>query len=92
MTNEEWRADALHYLHKYKKVLIKKHMREFLWSGFHEWAVKNGLEEPNHPNSWGSLTQVAVSDGLIEGTGKFVSSSRPSNHGSVQQIWVLSAD
>jgi len=89
MTNEEWRADALRYFYKYKKALIKKHMDEFLWSGFHEWAVERGLPEPNHPNSWGGLTKVVVSKDLIKGTGKFVASGRPSNHGSVQQIWEL---
>ncbi|GAA5157180.1 hypothetical protein GCM10011366_16220 [Ornithinimicrobium tianjinense] len=42
--------------------------------------------EPQHPSSWGALTQAMLKAKYIEPVG-FTTSSRASRHGSVVRLW-----
>jgi hypothetical protein len=45
-----------------------------------DWADDTGLEEPHHPNAWGAAFRVAILNGVMERTGRFVKSRRPNQH------------
>lgn len=53
----------------------------------HADALHRFLNDPPHPNLWGTLFRRAAADGLIEPAG-FKESSTPSRRGGVQRVWV----
>ena len=90
MSRDEWRIAAHKLLIRYLKI-VRTRGGEFLFCSFREWAIREGLDEPDHPNLWGGLSNSARMQKLVTGTGRYVPSNRPSSHGSVQQVWRVAA-
>ena len=83
-----WHADALAFLRKWLRKNKKDH-KDFTMEPFKAWALANGLDEPWHPNCWGTVTSAANTLGLIEWTGRFDVAKSPKAHGRAIRVWTF---
>lgn len=76
---EQWRAGVK------EVVRLMPQGKEFTVSDLQRLVGR----EPHHPNCWGAIVNnLAKSDRLCHGTGRYVKHDRPSCHAAVVQVWV----
>lgn len=77
-----WREKALSYLNAFATM-----RQTFGADDFREYCRGLDLEEPHHPNVWGSLFTSASKQGWISPTGKFSQSKLANAHAHHYPIW-----
>lgn len=75
---EVWRFAALHCI-----LEVSRRMEFFTADDVMAEAVRQEIGKPHHPNAWGAVYRIALHDGAIMRTGKFVKSTRPGQHATM---------
>jgi len=52
------------------------------------WLGERGLTEPDHHNAWGGLIRWAISQELIEATGKYLPMKAEKSHGRKTPVYI----
>lgn len=81
MNNGEWRDSILRLITRMPAGTL------FTSDDVRVQAEGRGIENPPHPNAWGSIFRQLRKDKLAVKTGRYLPSEIPSNHGRVSAEW-----
>lgn len=82
--NKDWIARGIKRLQGWRGA-------EFTGEQVREWLIRQGFEEPTHPNAWGALINTAVRRGILVDTLRTVKMTAKKSHARRTPVWRVAA-